>query len=95
MGRRMPMTEEESYGDVSYRDHPLYGIEEGYEEHPSTPTPQDAIIDALAQAMRNRQAAPSPTPPNLSTPPNPMEGQRMNPELLQRLMQVHNLKQGA
>ena len=27
-GRRMPMTEEESYGDVSFREHPLHGLED-------------------------------------------------------------------
>ena len=27
-GRRMPMTEEESYGDVSFKEHPLHGLED-------------------------------------------------------------------
>jgi len=27
-GRRMPMTEKESYGDVSFREHPLHGLED-------------------------------------------------------------------
>ena len=81
-GRRMPRTEEETYGDVSYRDHPLFG-QEGYEAPPSTPDPAMAVGQGMI-AARQRQPGPQPRPLDLSTPPNPFT----NPQMIERLKEL-------
>jgi len=70
-GRRMPMTEEESYGDVSFREHPLHGLEDD----------DESIDDSGSMPPMSRTLGGTP-PPNIgragSTDEMPM-GEPPNP----------------
>jgi len=52
-GRRMPMTEDESYGDVSFREHPLHGLKD-----------DDEDMDGPSMPPMNRTMGGTP-PPNV------------------------------
>jgi len=89
-GYRMPMTEEESYGDVSFRNHPLLG-QPGYrpsrleaptslgnEDEPIEPTFDEGYSGALQER--------TPPPMSRDTPSNPFQSNTgpASPEDLRR-----------
>jgi len=69
-GRRMPMTEEESYGDVSFREHPLHGLEDDDEDMggPSMP-PMSRTMGGTPPANIGRAGSTDEMP--MGEPPNP------------------------
>ena len=69
-GRRMPMTEEESYGDVSFREHPLHGLEDDDEDMggPSMP-PMSRSMGSMPPADIGRAGSSSEMP--MGEPRNP------------------------
>jgi len=73
-GRRMPMTEEESYGNVSFRESPLHGLEDDdedmdrYEEEQTMPS-MTRIMGGRPPANLGRAGSTDEMP--MGEPPNP------------------------
>ena len=97
---RMPPTEEESYGGISHRNHPLFG-QPGYRpsrlEAPTPlstdapkplppPTFDEGYSGALQDMPENEM--------DLSTPSDPFRGEPMSPQKAKLMAMIHSLTQG-
>ena len=97
---RMPPTEEESYGGISHRNHPLFG-QPGY--RPSRleaatplktdgpkPLPPETFDEGYSGALQDMPE----NEMDLSTPSNPFSGESMTPQKAKLMAMIHSLMQG-
>ncbi len=97
---KMPPTEEESYGGISHRNHPLFG-QPGYrpsrleaptpldtdEPKPLPPPTFDEEYSGALQDMPENEM-------DMSTPSNPFRGESMSPQKAKLMAMIHSLMQG-